>query len=64
MFRAFEYDRQTMQATGRIEFYHASDIATAVANLLYSKRLSNGAAKIGPTGRAVYSGNFCYSVTR
>jgi hypothetical protein len=62
-YAATEFDRRTMKPTGHVEYYAADDIDAAVAKVLYTRRLSNGAAFIGPSGRCVYSSGLCYSVT-
>jgi hypothetical protein len=42
--------------TGRVEFYLAADLAAAAASVLYTRRLTDGGAFAGPTGRVVHSG--------
>lgn len=44
--------------TGRQVTFLADDPDEAVAFCLYTERLRNGQARIGPTGRTVYSGNY------
>lgn len=49
--------------TGVVETYLAASVEQAVESLLYTRRLSDGKAFIGPTGRAVYSMGALYVVT-
>jgi hypothetical protein len=63
IFKATEFIRDTLEPTGRIEYYHAAGIRNAVNHVLYVRQLTNGAAMIGPTNRVVYSGPFAYAVT-
>ena len=55
-FTATEFDANTCEATGRTALYIAESIEKAVSNVLYTMRLENRNAKIGPTKRVVYDG--------
>ncbi len=44
--------------TGREMVFLAETIEKAVDSCLYAERLRNRAAKVGPTGRVVYNGNY------
>ncbi len=59
-FSAFEFERDTMSPTGREMVFLSPTREQAVDSLLYSERLTNGAAF--KHGFCVYSGNKCYSV--
>lgn len=48
--------------TGRVLVFLANDYQEAAAHCLYTERLKNGNAKIGPTGRVVHSGNRCIAI--
>jgi hypothetical protein len=49
--------------TGMVEKYMAETVEEAVRSCLYTKGLSNGNAKVGPTGRTVVVGNLSYAIT-
>lgn len=53
---AHEIDQDTHTATGVIESYVAKNAAEAVAHLLYTRRLSDGQAKLSASGFGVHSG--------
>ena len=56
-FNAQEFSTETIQPTGREHVYLANTIDEAVQHCLYTCRLANAAAKVGQTGRVVYTGN-------
>ena len=56
-FRASEFDVETGEPTGRVEYYQADTIHDAVESVLYTRQLSNGRAEVGPTGRVVHVGD-------
>lgn len=60
---ATEFVRETMAPTGTTEIYTGDTIQDCVANCLYTRRLANKRAFIGPTGRVVYSHGFAYTIT-
>jgi hypothetical protein len=60
-FKATEF--QNNEATGRVEIYSAANFNEALGNLLYTRRLTNGNAFVGPTGRVVHAGSKCYTLT-
>jgi hypothetical protein len=62
LFHVAEFNRNTCEHTGREETYQSPDIASAVQSVLYTRKLANGGAFIGPSGRVVYAGEFGYSV--
>jgi hypothetical protein len=45
------------EPTGKEYGYFAKSRSEAVSHCLYTERLSNGSAYVGPTGFVVYSGN-------
>lgn len=51
-----EYNKE-MNETGRQLVFLADNITTAVQSCLYTLKLKNGNAHVGPTGRVVYDGN-------
>lgn len=59
-FNATEFENN--EATGLVEVYTAPDFQRALAKLLYTRRLSNGNAFVGPSGRVVHSGSKCYTL--
>jgi hypothetical protein len=61
-FRAYEFEKDAMAMTGAVEHYTAETIDEAVQKLLYTKKLRDGDAFIGPSGRSVYTGNRAWSV--
>jgi hypothetical protein len=61
-YQATEFNRATCEPTGRTETYFAGSLLAAVDSLLYTKRVSNGGAFIGPTGRCVYAGALSYAI--
>lgn len=61
-YQAHEYDAQTMMPTGRVEHYMAVNHAQAVQNVLYTRRLKDGNAFVGPSGGVVYSQGKAYAV--
>lgn len=61
---AYEFETETCRLTGRTEYYMAANRKDAVAKVLYSKRLHNGYARVGPTGRVVCDGRYSYVVVR
>jgi hypothetical protein len=61
-FIAREFDAEG-QETGTEEVYLASDLNTAVGHLLYTRRLSNGRAYVGPTGRVVHVGGSSWAIS-
>lgn len=66
-FKATEFDTTTMQPTGRVEVYMvetAEPVEQAVKSCLYTRKLKDGRAFIGPSGRTVFAGNRCYSITK
>ena len=63
MFKVTEFERNTMKPTGVTEQYSAEDIHEAARNVLYTKKLVNDKAFIGPSGRTVFCGSFCYAIT-
>jgi len=56
-YQAFEYDTNTLEQTGRTLTFLGNDDEHAIRSALYTARLTNGAAKLGPTGRVVYLGD-------
>lgn len=52
-FTAIEFN-SALQETGRAEVYIANDSPEAARHCLYTKRLKNGRATLGPTGRVVH----------
>lgn len=63
-FKATEFDCNACEQTGVVEYYTASSIEDALYKVYYTRKLSNGHAKIGPSRRVVYSGGMGYMVTR
>lgn len=61
-FDAAQFDKDTLTMTGVHETYLANDLPEAVRKLLYTRKLSNGSAKLGPSGQVVYSGQFGWSI--
>jgi len=60
-FHATEFENNV--PTGRVELYTVPTFEVALSKLLYTRRLSNGNAFAGPTGRVVHSGDKCYTLT-
>jgi hypothetical protein len=56
-FIGFEYEGDV--DTGRRLTYQGDNVDAAVANCLYTERLTNGNAFVGPTKRVVHSGDRC-----
>jgi hypothetical protein len=56
VFIAHEFTVATAKPTGRELRFLANTIAEAVGYALYTLKLRNGNAKVGPSGRAVYDG--------
>ena len=54
-FLATEYN-EAIERTGHVGIHLADTIDEAVQQVLYTARLKNGAATIGPTGRVVHTG--------
>lgn len=50
MFWFEEFDITSLEKTGRREGYLAPDRKTAIQMCLYTKRLADGKAQLGPTG--------------
>ena len=63
-FKAVEFKSETVEETGRVEIYVAKDLKTAVQSCLYTKRLVDGRAYVGPTGAVVHVGKLSYSVVK
>ena len=63
IYRATEFDLNTMKQTGRTEHYLADGLTQAVNSCLYTHRLHNGNAKLGPAGLVVFCGGLAYSIT-
>lgn len=61
---AHEMDVATCEPTGRVLHYSAETIDEAVASVLYTARLKNGKANVGPTGRVVYAGPTAFTVIK
>jgi len=62
-FTATEFIPSTCEPTGRIETYTAPTKPAAVASVLYTKKLSDGRAHLGPTGLVVYANGKGYVIT-
>lgn len=62
-YRATEYSRETLEETGRVEFYRADNATQAMRTVLYTHKLHNGNANFGPSGRVIYCGTLAYAVT-
>lgn len=61
-FRVVEFVDKNCEMTGRVELYLAPTIEKAVKMVHYTKRLVYGKAKIGPSKRVVYAGEFAYTI--
>ena len=61
-FLAKEFETESMRETGVVETYLADSATEAAQSLLYTKRLSNKNAVLGPTKRCVYVGSKCWAV--
>lgn len=57
MFRAHEFDAKTCEETGTILFFDGANRADVVSKCLYTCRLKNGNAFVGPTGGVIYDGS-------
>lgn len=66
LFKASEFKvgNNDITKTGNEEIFDAVDADEAVKKVLYMRRLTNGNAFVGPTGRVVHSGEFGWSVTK
>lgn len=58
---AYEFD-ENWNPTGRELLFLADTIGDAVGHCLYTARLHNGHAFIGPSGRVVHDGKLAYSI--
>lgn len=63
-FRVAQFNPTTCAHTGVVETYYATSPEVAVQRVLYTRRLADGRARVGPTGRVVYGGGFGYTVIR
>lgn len=61
-FIAVEMDPNTGRETGRVETYMAETAKGAAQSLLYTKRLKDGRARLGPTGLVVFTKGKAWSV--
>jgi hypothetical protein len=66
MWKATEYRiaGDTLTPTGRVEIYQADTKADAVRKCLYTHKVSDGNARVGFTGRTVYTRDLGYAITR
>ncbi len=62
-FIATEYVKNNYEPTGTTEIYQANTVQDAVLKCLYTRKLSNGNAKLGPSGRVIHSNNSLWTVT-
>lgn len=62
-FKADEFDLTTMEPTGNQEIYLAESAEDAAKKCLYTRRLVNGHANIGPSKRVVYDGRRAWAIT-
>ena len=54
-YSAIHHCLSTLEPTGRVETYMADSLRDAVQSVLYTRRLSDGGAAVGPNGLVVYS---------
>ncbi len=62
-FKADEFDLATMTPTGSQEIYLAESAEDAAKKCLYTRRLRNGNASLGPSKRVVYDGRTAWTLT-
>ena len=55
--QAIEFHAELGEPTDRRETYLAESAEEAASHLLYTRQLSNGRAKMGPTGLVVHDGS-------
>lgn len=64
VFKAVEFIADTVQETGNVEIYDAESREEAVDKCLYTKRLSDGNACIGPSGYVVRTQAFAWAIVQ
>jgi hypothetical protein len=62
LFKASEYNND-IEKTGNEEIYSAENIDEAVQKCLYTKRLRDASAFVGPSGRVVHTRHRSWAVT-
>lgn len=55
-----EFRRDTQGKTGRVEYYSADNPFDAADKCLYTKRLSDGSARKGPSQRTIFTATHIY----
>ena len=63
LFRATEFNND-IEKTGNEEIFDADDVHKAVEKVLYTRRLKDGNAFVGPSGRVVHTVGKSWAVTR
>ncbi len=64
IFEAHQFKSGSIEQTGVIETYDADDIVDAVQKLQYARGLEGIKTEVGPTGRCIYAGKYCWSIIK
>ena len=62
-FVSSQVELKALEATGVVNHFQAATIDEAVAKQLYTSKLNDSEAFVGPTGRVVYEHDFAWAVT-
>jgi hypothetical protein len=60
----FKVNDEAIEPTGRVEIYQAETPDEAVEHCLYTRKLANGNAFVGPSKRVVHDGATQWAITR
>ena len=63
LYKATQFNADTCEQTGAVEYYMADSAMEATYNCLYTHGLKSGKSFVGPTGRVVYSLGMGYAIT-
>jgi hypothetical protein len=66
IFRAVEWEvsptGEFLRETGTVRYHQCPTAKDAVDSVLYTARLKDGSARVGPSGRVVYTNGRAYAI--